>query len=308
MADKKFVLDLAKLVIAAAWSDENLANEEINALKDLLFSLDEVTGRDWDRLEIYMGSPVSPEDTAKLKSEVLNQIKTEEQKAFVLQTLEKLAKADGTVTEKEKSLLDGIREQMERVDTGFFSRLSKMIGAAINKRRDNYSCGTQRESRIDDFVKNAIYYELQEEIESGRVDFDLPEDKLRKLCFASGLLARISAVDEQISDNEKKAISKILSEQWSLTRGQAEAVTRVSCKRAVRGLDNFRLSRGFFETTDITERRAFLAALFRIANACGKTSYDETEEIRKIANALKLSHQDFIAAKLTIPDEDREKL
>jgi len=308
MADKKFILDLGKLVIAAAWADEELKNEEINALKDLLFSLDELTGRDWDQLEIYMESPVSPEEAGKLQAEVLRQIKTDEQKDFVLQTLEKLAEADGTVTENEKALLDGVKKQMEQVDTGFFSRLSKMIGSAINKRQENYTSASQRESRIDDFVKNTIYYELQDEIQAGEVKFNLPEEKLRKLCFAAGLLARISAVDEQISDNEKKAISKILSEQWSLTQEQAALVTKVSCKKSLEGLDNFRLSRGFFECTDINERRAFLVALFKIANACGKTSYDETEEIRKVANGLKLSHQDFIAAKLTIPDEEREML
>jgi len=35
-------------------------------------------------------------------------------------------------------------------------------------------------------------------------------------------------------------------------------------------------------------------------------SYDETAEIRKISNSLKLSHKDFIEAKLTISDEERE--
>jgi len=49
-----------------------------------------------------------------------------------------------------------------------------------------------------------------------------------------------------------------------------------------------------------------MKCLFRIANASEKTSYDETEEIRKIATSLKLTHKDFIEAKLTIPDEDRE--
>jgi uncharacterized tellurite resistance protein B-like protein len=58
----------------------------------------------------------------------------------------------------------------------------------------------------------------------------------------------------------------------------------------------------------LDERRNFIKCLFRIANASEKTSYDETEEIRKISTSLKLTHKDFIEAKLTIPDEDREVL
>jgi hypothetical protein len=38
MAEKQFVLDLAKLVIAVAWADGTLVNEELNAVKDLLFA------------------------------------------------------------------------------------------------------------------------------------------------------------------------------------------------------------------------------------------------------------------------------
>ncbi len=44
--------------------------------------------------------------------------------------------------------------------------------------------------------------------------------------------------------------------------------------------------------------------LFKIANASDRVSNDEIEEIRRISEALKLSHKDFIAAKLTISDED----
>ncbi len=54
--------------------------------------------------------------------------------------------------------------------------------------------------------------------------------------------------------------------------------------------------------------KRFLKSLFQIANASEKTSFDEIEEIRFIAQQLKLSHSDFIEAKLTIPREDRKGL
>jgi hypothetical protein len=36
MAEKQFVLDLAKLVIAVAWADGTLVNEELNAVRSAL--------------------------------------------------------------------------------------------------------------------------------------------------------------------------------------------------------------------------------------------------------------------------------
>jgi len=113
-------------------------------------------------------------------------------------------------------------------------------------------------------------------------------------------------VDSDISEDEIRIIKEVLSTQWHLSEQQAQIVTQISCDRALQGLDYFRLTRGFFDCTTLDERRSFIKCLFRIANASEKTSYDETEEIRKIATSLKLTHKDFIEAKLTIPDEDRE--
>jgi hypothetical protein len=47
--------------------------------------------------------------------------------------------------------------------------------------------------------------------------------------------------------------------------------------------------------------------LFAVATADGEASYDEIEEIRTIAGSLKLSHQDFIQAKLKILPGQRQQ-
>jgi uncharacterized tellurite resistance protein B-like protein len=308
MADRKFIMDLAKLLIAAAWADGELQNEEINSLKDLLFNLKGVSGDEWAHLEVYTDSPVSAQEREKLLSRVLSNIRSEEDKALVVTTLEKLFEADGKVTDEEEAALDEIKSAVSGVSTGFLSKLSKLVKGAAAKRDEGYKAATQKEGRVDDYVENTIYYQLKSDMQKKGTDIDLPEQKLRKLCLAAGLLARISAVDDEISEEEKLTIRQVLSTEWNLSEREADLVARISCDRTLKGLDQFRLSRGFFECTDIHERRRFLKCLFKIANASRKTSYDETEEIRKIANSLKLAHKDFIEAKLSIPDEDRELL
>lgn len=308
MADKNFIMALAKMVVAAAWADGHIANEEINALKDLLFNLEGLTGDDWAQLEIYIDTPVTSQEREKLLGEVVGRIKSAEDKNFVVETLQQLFEADGVITEEETSVLEQIKEAVSGVGTSVLSRLSKILKGTINRRDKAYKAATQRESQIDDYIKNTIYYQLKSEREKKPITIDLDEQKVRQLCLAAGLLARIAFVDKEISEKEKQTIKDVLSTQWGLSEQQAGIVAEISCERTLRGLDYFRLSRGFFECTDIEGRKNFLKCLFKIANAAGKTSHDETEEIRKIAGSLKLSHRDFIEAKLTIPDQEREVL
>jgi uncharacterized tellurite resistance protein B-like protein len=310
MADREFIMALAKLVIAAAWADGDLANEEINSLKDLLFTLEDVAGKEWAQLEIYMDSPVSPEEREKLLSAVLRQIQSEEDKALVVGTLEKLFEADGVVTEDEQAVLEEVEKCVSdvSVSTGLLSRLSEMIKGSMGRRSERYESAAQRDGQVDDYIENTIYYQLKSEIEKKGIRMELPADRVRQLCLAGGLLARISAVDSGISEQEKEVIKEVLSGGWGLSEEEAEITAKISCDRTMRGLDYFRLTRGFFDCTSIEERKDFIKCLFKIANASDKTSYEETEEIRKISKSLKLSHKDFIEAKLTIPDEDREVL
>ena len=51
MANKEFILDLGKLMIGIAWTDGRLHAEEVNALKELLFLLPDISGEDWMELD-----------------------------------------------------------------------------------------------------------------------------------------------------------------------------------------------------------------------------------------------------------------
>jgi len=305
MADRKFIMDLAKLVIAAAWADGELKNEEVNALKDLLFNLEDVTGKEWAQLQMYMDSPVSPEETEKLLGDVLSQIKSEDDKGLVISSLENLFGADGVISGEELILLEKIKDDVSQVSTGLLARLSKMMTGSMTKRETTYTGGAQRDTQVDDYIENRIYYHLKSAARKKGLAIDLPDEKARQVCLAAGIMARISAVDSGISEQEKQTIKDVLARQWDLEEREAEILAELSCDSTLKGLDFFRLTRSFFECTSLEQRREFIKSLFTVANASEKTSYDETEEIRRIAKSLKLTHKDFIDAKLTIPDEDR---
>ena len=100
-------------------------------------------------------------------------------------------------------------------------------------------------------------------------------------------------------------MTRTLEEHWKVSTDEAELVAQMSVHRTIRDSDDHRVRRSFYEMTRREERIAFVKCLFQVAAACNKASHQEIENIRTIANALKLDHRDFIAAKLTIPSEQR---
>jgi len=308
MESKEVILSLAKLVIAAAWADGELSNDEINALKDLLFNADEVTAEDWTVLKMYMDAPVGKDEQEELLGRVTDAIRGSADKDLALNTLEHLFGCDGKVTPEEHELMTRIRQDIDGTGTGLISGLSKAIKSAIGQRSTAVRASCLRERDSDDYVQNTIFYDLQLKLKNTEARIDRPEGEIRKLCLATGLLAHVAHVDETISSEERAAIRGVLAEDWHMTDEEAELLVAVACDRTTRGLDYFRLSHGYFECTNAEERKGLLRTLFRIANAAGKTTNDEIEEVRRVANSLKLSHEDFIAAKLTVPREDRNGL
>ena len=313
MSDKNLILTLAKVIIAAAWADGEMTLEEINSLKDLLFRLPraggvQITGREWARLEMYIESPVGAAERARLVERLQAALRTPKDRALALSALEDLIQADGVVTDEERAVVEEIKTAIEAVDLGMIGQLGRLIRGTAQRRSQTVADAPNREEYFEDFIKNKVYYAVQQRLNLGEVALDIPEADLRKLSLAGGLMARVAHVDREVAEDEFDMMVHALQVGWDITREAAAFVAEVAVSKVSAELDYFRLTRGFFECTTLDERKRFLRILFKIANASGKTSRDETEEIRRIAGSLKLSHGDFIDAKLTIPDEDREVL
>ena len=306
MANKEFILDLGKLMIGIAWTDGRLQTDEVNALKELLFLLPDISGEDWIQLEIYMTHALTDAEREKLLDRVLNGIRSESDKQLVLTTLEKLVAVEGGTTNAE--VIETIRQDLDSKSTGFLSHIMSPIKKSLKSRASRYADKSLREDRIEDFIKNTIYFQFSSELENRGQKLEIPEKEIRKICLAAGLMAHVAWVDSEVCHREREAMSLGLQQIWNLPKDEADLITEMSRTRIMHGLDLVRLTKGFCDYTTIDERKAFLRCLFAIANSADQTSHAEIEEIRHIAKALELPHQEFINAKLTIPREERRGL
>ena len=259
-------------------------------------------------LELYMASPVGEAERQRLLDRVLGRMGSAGDKALALKTIEKLMTSGVSKNDQQTEVVQQLRDDLEHGSSGFLEHLRRPFRRMLNLRGKKYSDEHDRESRLDDFIKNTIYFQVTMELRDRGITFDLPDSDIRKLCLTAGLMARVAGIDHTISEEETVVMTKVLQKSWKLTEEQARLVVEISHHRIFRGLDGVRLVKRFNDFTTISERKEFLDCLFAVANSADKTAFEEIEEIREIAKGLELSHQDFIDAKLRIAREDRAGL
>jgi uncharacterized tellurite resistance protein B-like protein len=310
MSDKNLILTLAKVIIAAAWADGEMTLEEINSLKELLFRLPraggvQITGREWARLEMYIESPVDAAERARLVELLQAALRTPKDRALALSALEDLIQADGVVTDEERAVVEEIKTAIEAVDLGMIGQLGRLIRGTVQRRSQAVADAPNREEYFEDFIKNKVYYAVQQRLNLGQVELDIPEADLRKLSLAGGLMAQVAHIDREVTEDEFDRMVHALQSGWDITPEAATFVAEVAVSKVSADLDYFRLTRQFSTSTTEVERVRFLDVLFAVADADGRVSHDEIEEIRRIARSLNLTHKQFIGAKLKIPRERR---
>jgi len=296
---------LAKVMIAAAWADGEISIEEMNSLKDLLFQLPEMTASDWAELDIYIETPVGDAERARLVSDLQSSLRSSRDKELAMAMIDELVGADGDISAEERASVNEIKAAIKEANAGVLGSMGNFLGSSVNRRSKAVSAAPNRELYLDDYVKNKVYYSISRRLELEETEINIPEKELRRLSLAGGLMARVAYVDQEVQEGEFDSMVSAIKGNWQLTDIEAALVAETAVSTINQGLDYYRLSRRFFESTTEEERVRFMDALFAVADADGRVSYEEIEEIRTIATVLKLSHKQFIDAKLKIPRERR---
>jgi uncharacterized tellurite resistance protein B-like protein len=305
LAKPQLIMTLAKVIIAAAWADDEVSHEEINSMKDLLFRLPHLEARDWASLEIYIDSPIEHGERLRLIEELTRAMSSRADKELALKALDDLIRADGEIPAAEERVADEIRQAIQDANVGVIGGLGKLVKGTIQRRSEAVANAPNRETYLEDFIKNRVYYGVRRRLDESDDQSDLPDSELRKLSLAGGLMARIAHIDREVTEGEVGAMERTLQENWNCSREQAALVAEVAVSAVAEDMDFYRMAREFFTCTTAQERVQFLDVLFAVADGDGMVSTPETEGIRRISMNLKMTHRQFIDAKLKIPRERR---
>jgi len=245
MSDKDLVLKLARVIIAVAWADGEISNEELNSLKDLLLHLRtsafndpmQFSSQEWARLDMYLETPVGDAERARLVANLQNSLRSPADKQVVIDALQRMIAADGEVGQEEQQMVTQIQADIESVDVGVLQRL---LGGAMRRRSEAVASAPNREAFFDDFIKNKVYYAVEQRLHADHMELDLPEEELRKLSLVGGLMAKIAHLDRQVTDAEFADMVAIFQDIWGVGRQEATFVVEVAVSAVDQTYDIFR--------------------------------------------------------------------
>ena len=187
MSNPNLLMTLGKVIIAAAWADGEISNDEVNSLKDLLFHLPNMTAKHWAELDMYIEAPVDDAERQRLVAELQTVIRSESDRQMAVEALEEMVSADGVITDEEKAVVGEIKTAIQNADTGVVSVFSRLLRGPVQRRSEAVRRAPNREQYFDDYLNNKVYYGVRRRLDiDGDVSFDLPEATLRKLSMAGG--------------------------------------------------------------------------------------------------------------------------
>lgn len=291
--DKPIALTLAKLLVAVAWADGELQDEEVQILKDLVYKIPDLSRDDWASVEVYMDEPITANECVQLMAKFKSLIKTDADKEYAVQALKDVVYADGHVDESERKLYELIVSEIQEASVGFDKRLEELFRGARNKRRDALNKIPRRERNIDEFLENPIFFRSFRKLTDSGINVQMDKSELEKLCVAGALLACVAQADGEIHPNEVVLIRRLLKKYWHISDAAARIVSEIAVNHEVAGMDILRMCRKFFSETDSESRMDFFRALVALVKSDYEVHPNERERLRSIAINLKIS-QDVV--------------
>ena len=129
----------------------------------------------------------------------------------------------------------------------------------------------------------------------GTATNEVEQRALELACAA--LMFEVARADFAVEAVEQEAVTRQLTEQFSLSADEVSTITEVAVEQADAATCLFEFTRTLNELASAEQKRKLLAMMWRVAMADHALSQYEEHVIRKVADLLYLPHSDFIAAK-----------
>lgn len=128
----------------------------------------------------------------------------------------------------------------------------------------------------------------------------LEPERARYTAAFAYLLSRVARADLHISEEETRAMEQLVRERGGLEEAEAILVVQMAKTQATLfgGTENFLVTREFKRMATHEQKLALLDCLFAVSAADESISTKEDNEIRRMAQELELTHDDFIHVRL----------
>ena len=126
---------------------------------------------------------------------------------------------------------------------------------------------------------------------------DVAEEEAAPMAAAM-LLLEVAWADQNITDAELEATREAVQSMFRLSRDQVQALVDRAKAEHDTAISMYPFTRAVNESLSMDDKRLLIRLLWRLAGADNDVDVHEEYTIRRIADLLYVSHDDFIAAKL----------
>ena len=127
----------------------------------------------------------------------------------------------------------------------------------------------------------------------------LPEEQARYIAAFAFLLSRAARADLDISAEETAVMERIVMQQGGLPEELAVVVVQMAKtqNQLFGGTENYLVTREFERIATREQKLALLNCLFAVTAADEIITSEEDNVVKQVSSELKLSHDDYIAAR-----------
>lgn len=290
-------LAFLKALIAAAWADGELGNQEIRTLSYYLQRF-QITDAEYQELQPVLESPVRTDAARALLEQQLAMLNTPEDRRTLMAAVEDLLVVDDQLNPEEGAFLQSLRELTKHVPTAqlFVSRLKALWSSTPGKR------GAQPSASIDRFLQKRLLEYFRSRIAVARaraglsVSDSVSDPDLYRVVIWAGLLSHVAIADRSLCPAEQDQLLDLLSAGGEVPRPDLEVIASAFSDGSLEGVDLPVLVRELTQTATAEDAAVLLDGLFLVAAADGAVHDRELKVIREIAQSAGFSERAFHAA------------
>lgn len=293
-------LAFLKVLTTVAWADGELTQSELNILKSFYRKFG-LSREETQELKPYLQSPVPQREQEELFHILIAELNSPSERKEFRQALEMMARADQKIHREEQALLEQLAALLEKTSIAQKS-MRKIRNLLV---RTIFKPAREKNPQLEKYFKNIVLNKIKLKTAQKGHEMTLTEDQIYGVCLFGSLLALVARADDDFSDVEKKALTRVLKAHYSFGEDELEILLEVVAEQAQSGFDFHEVVTEFNRLVSFNDRLKLIDCFFEISAADGKLAYEEVEEIRRITKAMRLPHKNFIESKLKYLDKSR---
>lgn len=290
-----FNVSLGKILIAAAWVDGELNEEELECIKSIILRFPSISFEDWRKLKIYLAYPIGPAEQLALVEEFSEKVYLTKHRKQAWAALVEVLKADGMVNVEEKAFALEMNEAIKENSESFLRKLKFFLFKSRIEGEDPWPSPRKgRDKFIHEFFDNPVYFIFRKALLSEKLEIPHSKPELQKVCLFAAILCWLANIDAKITFHEIRTMRKILAEDCGLDDAIAKCILDVAFSIDVSELQLCELSAALADATDQAERNEMFEQLSRLVISDQVVQAEEVECLRTVALYLEIHENTWV--------------